>query len=114
MPGCSRIAMIKLVEFTRTTNRMAAEGASDEAKQAFVSEYRKTLEPQPQLPLLFQTMTQVTGATYRSCHVTYGLGLTDCLWLQGREPGGLQAVVGWCGRFEVYSEAENRPKMDRK
>merc|ERR1719174_2668030 len=34
-----------------------ADGTSDEDKQAWVGEYKKTMEAQDQLPLLFQTMT---------------------------------------------------------
>ena len=34
-----------------------ADGTSDEDKLAWVGEYKKAMEPQDQLPLLFQTMT---------------------------------------------------------
>ena len=36
---------------------MLDNGTSDEDKQQWVSEYKKSMEAQEQLPLLFQTMT---------------------------------------------------------
>ena len=33
------------------------DGTSDEDKQQWINEYKKTMEPQDQLPLLFQTTT---------------------------------------------------------
>ena len=63
MVQSSRAAMVKLMEYTRSTNRMENSGATDEEMLAFVTEYKKTMETQDQLPLLFQTMTaaNVTG-----------------------------------------------------
>ena len=49
--------MMKLMEYTRSTNRMENRGATDEEMLAFVTDYKKTTETQDQQPLLFQTMT---------------------------------------------------------
>ena len=53
--GCSKAAMMKLLEFSAGLRAMA--DATDEDKLAWVGEYKKSMEPQDQLPLLFQTMT---------------------------------------------------------
>ena len=53
----TRVAMMKLLEYTRCMKHMDNSGASDEEKAEFVAEYKKSMEPQDQLPLLFQTMT---------------------------------------------------------
>ena len=53
--GCSKVAMMKLLEFSAGLRAMA--DATDEDKLAWVGEYKKSMEPQDQLPLLFQTMT---------------------------------------------------------
>ena len=53
--GCSKVSMMKLLEFSAGLQAMA--DATDEDKLAWVREYKKTMEPQDQLPLLFQTMT---------------------------------------------------------
>lgn len=50
-------ALDKTVEYMEKMAAFKADGASDEDKQQWVSEYKKTMEAQDQLPLLFQTMT---------------------------------------------------------
>ena len=50
-------ALDKVVEYMEQMAAFKAGGASDEDKQQWVSEYKKTMEAQDQLPLLFQTMT---------------------------------------------------------
>jgi len=53
----SKEALDKVVEYMEKMAAFKADGVSDEDKQAWVSEYKKTMEAQDQLPLLFQTMT---------------------------------------------------------
>ena len=55
VPGCSKVSMMKLLEFSAGLRRMA--DATDGDKLAWVADYKKSMEPQDQLPLLFQTMT---------------------------------------------------------
>jgi len=50
-------ALDKVVEYMEKMAAFKADGVSDEDKQQWVSEYKKTMEAQDQLPLLFQTMT---------------------------------------------------------
>ena len=50
-------ALDKTVEYMEKMAAFKADGTSDEDKLAWVSEYKKTMEAQDQLPLLFQTMT---------------------------------------------------------
>ena len=50
-------ALDKVLEYMEQMAAFKAGGASDEDKQQWVSEYKKTMEAQDQLPLLFQTMT---------------------------------------------------------
>ena len=50
-------ALDKVVEYMEKMAAFEADGATDEAKQQWISEYKKTMEAQDQLPLLFQTMT---------------------------------------------------------
>ncbi len=50
-------ALDKTVEYMEKMAGFKADGTSDEDKQQWVSEYKKTMEAQDQLPLLFQTMT---------------------------------------------------------
>jgi len=50
-------ALDKVVEYMEKMAQFKKDGASDEDKQQWVSEYKKTMEAQDQLPLLFQTMT---------------------------------------------------------
>ena len=50
-------ALDKVVEYMEKMALFKTEGTSDEDKQQWVSEYKKTMESQDQLPLLFQTMT---------------------------------------------------------
>lgn len=50
-------ALYKVFEYMEKIAAFKADRASDEDKQQWVSEYKKTMEAQDQLPLLFQTMT---------------------------------------------------------
>jgi hypothetical protein len=50
-------ALDKVLEYMEQMAQFKADGASDEEVQQWVSEYKKTMEAQDQLPLLFQTMT---------------------------------------------------------
>lgn len=50
-------ALDKVVEYMEQMAAFKADGTTDEDKQQWVSEYKKTMEAQDQLPLLFQTMT---------------------------------------------------------
>lgn len=50
-------ALDKTVEYMDKMAAFKADSTSDEDKTAWVSEYKKTMEAQDQLPLLFQTMT---------------------------------------------------------
>ena len=50
-------ALDKVVEYMEKIAAFKADGTTDEDKQQWVSEYKKTMEAQDQLPLLFQTMT---------------------------------------------------------
>ena len=50
-------ALAKTVEYMEKMAEFKADGTSDEDKLAWVGEYKKAMEPQDQLPLLFQTMT---------------------------------------------------------
>jgi S-phase kinase-associated protein 1 len=50
-------ALDKTVEYMEKMAAFKTEGTSDEDKLAWVGDYKKTMEAQDQLPLLFQTMT---------------------------------------------------------
>ena len=50
-------ALDKVVEYMEKMAAFKADGTTDEDKQQWISEYKKTMEAQDQLPLLFQTMT---------------------------------------------------------
>ena len=50
-------ALDKVVEYMEKMAAFKTEGTSDEDKNQWVSEYKKSMEAQEQLPLLFQTMT---------------------------------------------------------
>ena len=50
-------ALDKAVEYMEKMAAFKADGTTDEDKQQWISEYKKTMEAQGQLPLLFQTMT---------------------------------------------------------
>jgi len=50
-------ALDKAVEYMEKIAQFKADGTSDEDKQQWVTEYKKTMEAQDQLPLLFKTMT---------------------------------------------------------
>jgi S-phase kinase-associated protein 1 len=50
-------ALDKAVEYMEKMAAFKADGTTDEDKQQWISEYKKTMEAQDQLPLLFQTMT---------------------------------------------------------
>lgn len=52
--GCSRVAMIKLIEFIEGIAAAAETGEDD---LTFIQAYKRSMEAQEQLPLLFQTMT---------------------------------------------------------
>jgi S-phase kinase-associated protein 1 len=47
----------KAVEYMEKMAAFKADGTTDEDKQQWISEYKKTMEAPDQLPLLFQTMT---------------------------------------------------------
>lgn len=49
-------ALDKVVEYMEQMAKFKADGTSEEDKQAWIDTYKKALEPQDQLPLLFQTM----------------------------------------------------------
>ena len=51
--GCSRVAMIKLIEYTQGI----AAADTEEDKAAFTQAYKSSMEAQEQLGLLFRTMT---------------------------------------------------------
>ena len=50
-------ALDKVVEYMEKMAAFKADGTTDEDKQQWISGYKKTMEAQDQLPLLFQTMT---------------------------------------------------------
>ena len=50
-------ALDKVVEYMEKMAAFKADGTSDEDKQQWINEYKKTMDNQDQLPLLFQTMT---------------------------------------------------------
>jgi hypothetical protein len=50
-------ALDKTVEYMEQMAKFKADGTSEEDKQAWIDTYKKAMEPQDQLPLLFQTMT---------------------------------------------------------
>ena len=50
-------ALDKVVEYMEKMAAFKADGTTDEDKQQWISEYKKNMEAQDQLPLLFQTMT---------------------------------------------------------
>ena len=50
-------ALDKAVEYMEKMAQFKADGTSDEDKQQWINEYKKTMGNQDQLPLLFQTMT---------------------------------------------------------
>jgi S-phase kinase-associated protein 1 len=50
-------ALDKVVEYMEKMAAFKAENASDEMKQTWTNDYKKSMEAQDQLPLLFQTMT---------------------------------------------------------
>ena len=58
----SRAAMMKLMEYTGTLKQLRDSGATAEEQRAFVLSYKKSMEPQDQLPLLFQTLTAANHA----------------------------------------------------
>jgi S-phase kinase-associated protein 1 len=55
----SKEALDKVVEYMEKMAAFKVDGTSDEDKQQWVNEYKKTMEAQDQLPLLFQTMIAV-------------------------------------------------------
>ena len=50
-------ALDKTVEYMQKMAEFKQAGTSDEDKQRWIDDYKKAMEPQDQLPLLFQTMT---------------------------------------------------------
>ena len=50
-------ALDKAIEYMEKMAAFKAEGTSDEDKNAWIGDYKKTMEAQDQLELLFQTMT---------------------------------------------------------
>ena len=50
-------ALNKAIEYMEKMAAFKAEGTSDEDKNAWIGDYKKTMKAQDQLPLLFQTMT---------------------------------------------------------
>ena len=50
-------ALDKVVEYMEKMAAFKAEAASEEDKQTWTNDYKKSMEAQDQLPLLFQTMT---------------------------------------------------------
>ena len=63
LSGCSKVSMMKVLEFSAGLRRMA--DAADDDRTAFVRAYLTALEPQPQLPLLFQTMTAANQVGFK-------------------------------------------------
>jgi len=57
LPSVPKEALDKVVEYMEMMAKFKADSTPDEDKQQWVSEYKKSMEPQDQLPLLFQTMT---------------------------------------------------------
>ena len=58
-------ALDKVVEYMEKMAAFKADGTTDEDKQQWISEYKKNMEAQDQLPLLFQTMT---AANFMNVH----------------------------------------------
>lgn len=56
LASVSKEALDKAVEYMEKMAAFKADGTSDEEKREWVSEYKKTMEAQERLPLLFQTM----------------------------------------------------------
>ena len=57
LSGFPKEALDKAVEYMEKMAAFKADGTSDEDKKQWVSEYKKSMEAQEKLPLLFQTMT---------------------------------------------------------
>ena len=53
----SKDALSKTVEYMEKMAEFKQNATSDEGKQRWIDDYKKAMEPQDQLPLLFQTMT---------------------------------------------------------
>eukprot|EP01052_Picozoa_sp_SAG31_P058623 SAG31_NODE_18017_length_649_cov_1.598182_2_plen_87_part_00 len=64
-------ALEKTVEYMEKMAEFKKAGTSDEDKTRWVDEYKKAMEPQEQLPLLFQTMTVRTISADRSASSYY-------------------------------------------
>ena len=57
LASVSKDALDKVVEYMEQMAAFKTENTSDEDKQAWINEYKKTMEAQDQLPLLFEMMT---------------------------------------------------------
>eukprot|EP01047_Picozoa_sp_COSAG01_P108602 COSAG01_NODE_37514_length_502_cov_2.411911_1_plen_118_part_00 len=63
--GCTKVSMMKLIEFNEV---YGVDGVSEEDKHALVDTFKKSMERQDQLPLLFQTITVANQALRSSPH----------------------------------------------
>ena len=57
MASVGKDALSKTVEYMEKMAEFKQNATSDEDKQRWIDDYKKAMEPQDQLPLLFQTMT---------------------------------------------------------
>lgn len=60
--GCTKVSMMKLIEFNEVYD---VDGVSEEDKLALVDTFKKSMERQDQLPLLFQTITAANQTGHR-------------------------------------------------
>jgi S-phase kinase-associated protein 1 len=59
-------ALNKVVDYMEKMAAFKADGTSDKEVQQWVSDYKKTMEAQDKLPLLFQTMTAANFMNVRT------------------------------------------------
>ena len=57
LASATKEGLNKVVEYMEKMAAFKKDGTSGEDKRAWIEEYKKTMEAQDQLPLLFQTMT---------------------------------------------------------
>jgi hypothetical protein len=62
-------ALSKTVEYMEKMAEFKQNATSDEDKQRWIDDYKKAMEPQDQLPLLFQTMTVTPPLAIAQCRL---------------------------------------------
>jgi len=66
LASVTKEALDKVVEYMEKMAAFKKDGTSDEVKLAWKAEYKKTMEAQDQLPLLFQTMEAANFMTVKT------------------------------------------------